>query len=81
MIMIVWSRGDSKDEHLHLSDVDAVLESVMVFRLAAAAVAEVVVPLDWGHTVTASRPYDEPDQHVQFTWSFTMSTVLCTVIQ
>ena len=31
------SRGDSKDEHLHLSD--AVLESVMVFRLGAGAVA------------------------------------------
>ena len=37
------SREDSKDEHMHLSD--AVLESVMVFRLAAGAVAEVVVPL------------------------------------
>ena len=34
---------DSKDEHMHLSD--AVLESVMVFRLAAGAVAEVVVSL------------------------------------
>ena len=33
------SREDYKDEHLHL--LDAVLESVMVFRLAA----EVVVPL------------------------------------
>ena len=33
------SREDSKDEHLHL--LDAVLESVMVFRLAAGAVAEV----------------------------------------
>ena len=30
-----WSRGDSGEEH----------ESVMVFRLAAGAVAEVVVPL------------------------------------
>jgi hypothetical protein len=30
-------------EHMHLSD--AVLESVVVFRLAAGAVAEVVVPL------------------------------------
>ena len=38
-----WSRGDSGEEHEHLSD--AVLESVMVFRLAAGAVAEVVVPL------------------------------------
>ena len=38
-----WSRGDSGEEHEHLSDV--VLESVMVFRLAAGAVAEVVVPL------------------------------------
>ena len=38
------SREDSKDEHMHL--VDAVLESVMVFRLAARAMAEVVVPLD-----------------------------------
>ena len=37
------SREDSKDEHMHLSD--AVLESVMVFRLAAGAVAEVVVSL------------------------------------
>ena len=37
------SRENSKDEHMHLSD--AVLESVMVFRLAAGAVAEVVVPL------------------------------------
>ena len=37
------SREDSKDEHMHLSD--AVLEPVMVFRLAAGAVAEVVVPL------------------------------------
>ena len=37
------SREDYKDEHLHL--LDAVLESVMVFRLAAGAVAEVVVPL------------------------------------
>ena len=37
------SRGDSKEESLHLSD--AVLESVMVFRLAAGAVVEVVVPL------------------------------------
>jgi hypothetical protein len=37
-------REDSiKDEHMHL--LDAVLESVMVFRLAAGAVAEVVVPL------------------------------------
>ena len=35
------SREDSKDEHMHLSD--AVLESVMVFRLGAGAVAEVVV--------------------------------------
>ena len=38
-----WSRGDSGEEHEHQSD--AVLESVMVFRLAAGAVAEVVVPL------------------------------------
>ena len=38
-----WSRGDSGAEHAHQSD--AVLESVMVFRLAAGAVAEVVVPL------------------------------------
>ena len=37
------SREDSKDERMHLSD--AVLESVVVFRLAAGAVAEVVVPL------------------------------------
>jgi hypothetical protein len=37
------SRVNSKDEHMHLSD--AVLESVMVFRLGAGAVAEVVVPL------------------------------------
>ena len=37
------SRENSKDEHMHLSD--AVLESVMVFRLGAGAVAEVVVPL------------------------------------
>ena len=37
------SREDSKDEHMHLSD--AVLESVMVFRVAAGAVAEVVVLL------------------------------------
>ena len=35
------SREDSKDEHMHLSD--AVIESVMVFRLGAGAVAEVVV--------------------------------------
>ena len=41
--MLGRSREDSKDEHMHLSD--AVLESVMVFRLAAGAVAEVVVPL------------------------------------
>ena len=34
------SREDSKDEHMHLSD--AVLESVVVFRLGAGAVAEVV---------------------------------------
>jgi hypothetical protein len=34
---------DSKDEHKHL--LDAVLKSVMIFRLAAGAVAEVVVPL------------------------------------
>ena len=26
-----WSRGDSGEEHEHQSDVDAVLESVMVF--------------------------------------------------
>ena len=38
-----WSRGDSGEEHEHQSD--AVLGSVMVFRLAAGAVAEVVVPL------------------------------------
>ena len=31
------------DDHMHL--LDAVLESVMVFRLAAGGVAEVVVPL------------------------------------
>ena len=37
------SRENSKDEHMHLSD--AVLESVMVFRWGAGAVAEVVVPL------------------------------------
>ena len=44
-LMLGRSREDSKDEHMHLSD--AVLESVMVFRLGAgaAAVAEVVVPL------------------------------------
>ena len=41
--MLGRSREDSKDEHMHLSD--AVLESVMVFRLGAGAVAEVVVPL------------------------------------
>ena len=35
-----WSRGDSGEEHEHQSD--AVLESVMVFRLGAGAVAEVV---------------------------------------
>ena len=35
-----WSRGDSGEEHEHQSD--AVLGSVMVFRLAAGAVAEVV---------------------------------------
>ena len=34
-----WSRGDSGEEHEHQSD--AVLESVMVFRLAAGTVAEV----------------------------------------
>ena len=43
MNLLDRSREDSKDEHMHLSD--AVLESVMVFRLAAGAVAEVVVPL------------------------------------
>ena len=37
------SHGDSREEHSHLSD--AVFESVMVFRLAAGAVAEVVTPL------------------------------------
>ena len=37
------SREDSKDEHKHL--LDAVLESVMIFRLATGAVAELVVPL------------------------------------
>ena len=41
--MLDRSRENSKDEHMHLSD--AVLESVMVFRLGAGAVAEVVVPL------------------------------------
>jgi hypothetical protein len=35
-----------KDEHMHMHlSSDAVLESVMVFRLGAGAVAEVVVPL------------------------------------
>ena len=42
-LLLGRSREDSKDEHMHLSD--AVLESVMVFRLASGAVAEVVVPL------------------------------------
>ena len=41
--MLDRSRENSKDEHMHLSD--AVLESVMVFRLGAGAVAEVVVAL------------------------------------
>ena len=38
-----WGLRGAGEEHEHLSD--AVLESVMVFRLAAGAVAEVVVPL------------------------------------
>jgi len=41
--MLGRSREDSMDEHLHISD--AVLESVMVFRLGAGVVAQVVVPL------------------------------------
>ena len=45
MNLLDRSREDSKDEHMHLSLSDVVLESVMVFRSAAGAVAEVVVPL------------------------------------
>ena len=45
MNLLDRSLEDSKDEHMHLSLSDVVLESVMVFRSAAGAVAEVVVPL------------------------------------
>ena len=42
-LLLGRSRENSKDEHMHQSD--AVLESVMAFRLGAGAVAEVVIPL------------------------------------
>ena len=66
-----WSRGDSGEEHEHQSD--AVLGSVMVFRLAAGAVAEVVVPLGlakvgflsgctgvWGIVAACGRRIERP---------------------
>ena len=40
-LLLGRSREDSKDEHMHLSD--AVLESVMVFRLASYTYGTVVL--------------------------------------